>query len=508
MTLKGSQILLVDDHVDLAESLSEILTEEGAQVRHATTASQISALARQPFDVALVDIGLPDATGLSLLPSLKAAGDGQSEVLVLTGSAALDDAIGAVRAGAYDYVLKPFDPEALLTSVARALAKVRLSRQASGLSAALRESEANLRTLVDTVQALLVVLDADGLVVRANQAVARLTGRSVADLAGTSWVESFVSAPDRAGFSEAFRRLVGGEPAAGSQEYRVRLERETGALEVRWISWASSVLRLEDGTTRVYASGIDVTDTRALERRTRLNEKLAAVGTLAAGLAHEIRNPLNGAHLQLRLLERRLTKAGGADQLFEPIHVVHGEISRLSHLVDDFLRFARPTEINVTDVDLSAIVRRVVALEAPRAERAGAGLAMELRGGSVHIQGDEEKLQQVLLNLVRNAIEAVSGEGQISVSVHGEGESVHVTVRDNGVGIATENISRIFEPFFSTKPNGTGLGMAICHSLISVHGGEIQVRCDAGTVVEIVLPTVPPASVGLGRGVLTGGGSR
>ena len=359
--LVDAHILLVDDHDDLVENLTEILEEEGARVTRAARASEAVERARAGFDVALVDIRLPDATGLSLLPQLKQSGDGYGEVLLITGNASLDDAIAAVAQDAYAYVLKPFDPADLLATVGRALEKVRLQR--------------------------------------------------------------------------------------GSREF---------------------------------------------ERRARIAEKLAAVGTLSAGLAHEIRNPLNAASLQLQLLERRIKRIASDDpKLLEPIDMVQREIARLSHLVDDFLRFARPADLYLRKFDANALIRHVIELQRPEAARAGIELRAELPDEILHVNGDREKLQQVVLNVVRNGIEALEETGgNIQVSLGwAEGGMLLLRVRDDGPGIPDDILSRIFEPFFSTKPMGTGLGMAICHSLIQQHGGAIEVHCEGGTSVDILLPS-------------------
>jgi len=358
--LVDAHVLLVDDHEDLVENLTEILEEEGARVTRATRGSEAVERAKAGFDVALVDIRLPDATGLSLLPQLKQSGDGFGEVLLITGNASLDDAIEAVGQDAYAYVLKPFDPADLLATVGRALEKVRLQR--------------------------------------------------------------------------------------GSRE---------------------------------------------LEQRARIAEKLAAVGTLSAGLAHEIRNPLNAASLQLQLLERRVKRVAGEDpKLLEPISTVQRELARLSHLVEDFLRFARPADIYLRRFDANAMILEVVELHAPEASRAGIELRTQLPSEPLHISGDRDKLQQVVINVIRNAMEALDGTGgQIVVSLGwAEDGMLVLRVADDGPGIPSEILSRIFEPFFSTKPMGTGLGMAICHSLVQQHGGAMQIRCEQGTEVDILLP--------------------
>src|SRR5690606_23139127 len=210
-----------------------------------------------------------------------------------------------------------------------------------------------------------------------------------------------------------------------------------------------------EGQSRVYASGMDVTDLHDLERRTRLAEKLAAVGTVSAGLAHEIRNPLNAAGLQLQLLERRLSKLSQDPKLYEPVQTVQQEISRLSHLVSDFLAFARPQALNVTSLDLGPVVRQVGILMMPLAEDRAIELIVHEPPHPVIIDADGERLKQVLLNLVRNAMDAVCetrlGTGRVELSVEPDGAGARLVVSDNGPGIPPQTEARIFEPFFTTK---------------------------------------------------------
>jgi PAS domain S-box-containing protein len=505
MSLDGARILIVDDNVGLAENVAEILETEGAKTRHARTGrSALEAAEAAPFDVALLDVGLPDVTGTTVLPELRRLGQG-AEVLLITGNASLEDAIEAVAGGAYAYVLKPFDPAALVAEVARALRQVRSTRESEDLRQALERSETGLRTLVHTVQALLLVLDATGRVVQANQAAADATGVSVDDLVGTSWFDRFVPEDDQSELRGAFQAVLEGAPSS-TVESRVLHLRADGGTEIRWVRWRASALEVEGGQPCVYASGLDMTDVRELERRTRVTEKLAAVGTLSAGLAHEIRNPLNAASLQLRVLSRRLEKRAGArpgggeadgappdPSLLEPVSRVQAELGRLSRLVGDFLQFARPTGLVRSPVDLVTLVREVLALETPAAEEKGADLFGHLPEGAITVEGDAEKLRQVVLNLIRNAVEAAGTDGRVEVGVSASEGGASLWVADDGPGIPEADLSRIFEPFYSTKTGGTGLGMAIVHSLVTLHGGEIDIDSEApGTRVTIRLPAVPP----------------
>lgn len=494
--LAGARILVIEDNEALAENLIEILGDEGAEVRVAGTAAEARATLDQSFDVALVDVQLPDTSGLALLQDLKQAGDGLAEVVLISGYATIQDATEAVSGGAYAYILKPFRIEDIVATVERACRQVRSSRKERTLAAELRVREANLRVLVETVQALLLVLDHEGRVLQANPAVAALTGVAVADMIGKRWFEELVPEEDRPGAEAAFARMMHGEEPV-SHEHHVHTQEQRHAARI--VSWRYTPAREKNGNVLVYASGLDVTELKELEQRTRLAQRLAAVGTLAAGLAHEIRNPLNSAQLQLRLLERRLVKISDDVKLQEPIKMVQQEIARLSSLVQEFLSFARPSVLSVAETNLVTVATRVLELEGPSASEHGVQIDLDAPEPVV-IAVDADKIQQVLLNLVRNAVEATSEvtgrPGRVSIGVHRSSGGASVFVRDTGPGIPEDVMARLFEPFFSTKPEGTGLGMAICHSLVTQHGGDILVRSEvgSGTELQITLPWRPPAN--------------
>ncbi|HSN26507.1 MAG TPA: HAMP domain-containing sensor histidine kinase, partial [Kofleriaceae bacterium] len=224
------------------------------------------------------------------------------------------------------------------------------------------------------------------------------------------------------------------------------------------------------------------------ERRMQA-DKLAAMQTLSSGLAHEVRNPLNAAALQLELLDRRLRRVVEDGKLLEPIELANHELSRLTALLNDFLTFARPPELHTSDQDVVDIVRHVIELEKPLAERRHVELAMTAPA-SIVANVDSGKLHQVVQNLVRNGLEATPEGGHVAVEVNnGKPNRFHIIVRDDGTGIPEEVLPRIFEPFFSTKESGTGMGMAIVHSLVTMHGGKITIdTSSSGTTLDIELP--------------------
>jgi signal transduction histidine kinase len=339
-----ARILAVDDNAALLDNLRELLEDAGYQVLTASTMADALRAAAKGFDVALVDLRLPDGRGHDLAAQLKQL-QPDGEVVLLTGFATMETAIEAVRSGAFAYLIKPCSTPDLLLTIQQALRQVRLH----------------------------------------------------------------------------------GEK-------------------------------------------------RDLSRRAAVAEKLAAVGTLTAGLSHEIRNPLNAAGLQLTVLERRVQRLPAERQagLLEPLGLVRDEIKRLGRLLDDFLRFARPRELSVEPVDAAALLESVGALLSAEAERRGVRLDCAVEPAVV--PGDPERLKQALMNLLLNALDATPKGGAVRLSLHASPTDVAIEVEDSGPGIPREQRERIFEPFFTTKAAGTGLGLPIVHSIITQHGGAVVIE--------------------------------
>ncbi len=224
------------------------------------------------------------------------------------------------------------------------------------------------------------------------------------------------------------------------------------------------------------------------ERRSQA-DRVLAIQTMTAGLAHEVRNPLNAAKLQLELLERRLHRHTDDPRLTEPTELAKKEIERLTTLLNEFLIFARPPELHSQEHDVVAIVRQVADLERLAVERRGASLELSADPAPLLAEVDAAKLHQLVLNLVRNASEAISAGGHVRVRVSAPDGCCRIAVQDDGPGIPDLVRSRIYEPFFSTKEGGTGLGMSIVHSLVSLHGGSIDLETGShGTTFEVSIP--------------------
>jgi two-component system NtrC family sensor kinase len=243
------------------------------------------------------------------------------------------------------------------------------------------------------------------------------------------------------------------------------------------------------------ASEFDAMAQALQEREQRLirSERLAAVGRIAAQITHEIRNPLASIGLNAELLGDELPAGGEGRRLLTSIS---GEVDRLSEITESYLRFVRLPKPELEPEDPGALVASV--LEFTRAELAQAGIRLELAldPGVPEIAADENQIRQALLNLVRNAREAMTAGGLLRVTVdHADGR-VRVAVTDSGSGIAAQHLGKIFDPFFSTKEQGTGLGLALVQQIVSEHGGRIEVSNprEGGTTFLITFPALARAA--------------
>jgi signal transduction histidine kinase len=234
---------------------------------------------------------------------------------------------------------------------------------------------------------------------------------------------------------------------------------------------------------------LDSTDKLIARERKSQADRIAAMQTLSSGLAHEIRNPINAAKLQLQLLERRLHRAADDPKLTEPLERAQKEIERLTALLNEFLVFARPPDLHAQEHELVAVVRQVLDGEREAAEQRGVALELDAEPAEVLAEFDVAKVHQLVFNLVRNACEAVSAGGRVAIAVRVDDGRCVIRVADDGPGIPDDVRPRIYEPFFSTKDSGTGLGMSIVHSLVTAHGGSIDLATGPhGTAFEIAIP--------------------
>ncbi len=331
--------------------------------------------------------------------------------------------------------------------------------------------------ILDSIQDQVIVTDAAGLIVLVNPAVVRLLGWTKEELIGLP-AAALLDGP-------------GASFLAPSQNVAAQLvgkSRETVS-----VLFSSSAITDADGRVSGYIGAAkDVRDMRRLEARMHQSEKLSAVGQLAAGVAHEINNPLG---VILGFAQGMACRLKEGDELELPIKSIEREALRCKALVQNLLTFARTSRSERTATDVNSVVEQALSLIAPQAKISRVAVATALAEGLPPVLGNKNQLEQVIMNLAKNAIDAMSGGGALSLSTELLEQAPHswvcLSCADDGAGIAPAVLAKIFDPFFTTKPigQGTGLGLSLVSEIVKKHSGEIAVESRPGrTVFTVKLP--------------------
>src|SRR5687768_14764252 len=227
---------------------------------------------------------------------------------------------------------------------------------------------------------------------------------------------------------------------------------------------------------------------------TELSRRIAMVGRLTAGVAHEMKNPLNAMTIHLELLKQKLAAGKPANTHVE---IIGHEIRRLDERIQGFLKFVRPEEVTFATVAVAPLIASVLDAVNPEAQLAGVAIERACQDGTLLVEGDAAKLREVFLNLAQNAIQAMPRGGRLAIACSPlPNRRVRVRVEDTGVGIAPENLAKIFELYYTTKESGTGVGLSMVYRTIQIHNGEIDVESTVGvgTTFIVVLPAAATAA--------------
>jgi two-component system sensor histidine kinase HydH len=240
--------------------------------------------------------------------------------------------------------------------------------------------------------------------------------------------------------------------------------------------------------TIFYIQNRHLTEIKALEAEMARGERLATVGNLAAAVAHEIRNPLSAVSMGLQRLRAEFEPAEG-EEYRRIVDLVQGEVRRLNAIVEEFLSLARPIQLRPEPVPVAALLDEVRRLVEPQAGRAGIVVEQTIPDSLPALRADRDRIKQVLLNLVLNAIEAMPSGGRLTLGGTASGPAVTLAVTDTGSGIPPELLPRVFEPYVTTKTRGLGLGLAIARRIVEAHGGRIEAESGGqGTCFRVTLP--------------------
>lgn len=244
----------------------------------------------------------------------------------------------------------------------------------------------------------------------------------------------------------------------------------------------------------------DVSEKRWKEARLRRAESLASLTTLAAGVAHEIKNPLGSIGIHIQLMQRMLAASESvkSDDISGYLDIVNEEVERLNRIVMDFLFAVRPMDINLEDHDLNALLHEIMDFMKYEIEEADVELVEDYQVDIPHILLDDKFIKQAILNIVKNALNALPEGGNLTVSTRCRGDEVVLRIIDDGTGMSEELLNKIFEPYFTTNEFGSGIGLTIVYKIIKEHRGEISVISQEGkgTTFTISFP-IPPGQQNL-----------
>jgi PAS domain S-box-containing protein len=338
--------------------------------------------------------------------------------------------------------------------------------------------------VLETAGALVVVLDRDGRILRFNRACEQTTGYSSEEVLGEHVWDLFVIPDEIDGVKAVFEQLRGGEPRNDYENY---WKGKDGLL--RRISWSNTVLTDPYGKVDyIVAAGLDITDLKHMQEQLRKTERIAELGTLASGMAHEIGTPMNVILGRAEYLFQRVTDEGTKKGLA----TIVTQVERITKVMNQLLAFARRRTPERRAVDLAQTIDDSLEMFHERMTRSRIKVEKVIEANMPSVHADRDQLIQVLINLVMNSIHAMPEGGRLRLSLDREDSHVRLGLSDTGQGIPEEIRSKVFDPFFTTKDfgKGTGLGLTVVKGIIEEHGGTIAVESavDKGTTFWIRLP--------------------
>lgn len=335
------------------------------------------------------------------------------------------------------------------------------------------------RNVLDAISDSILLLDESGRVLSSNRAFQRRTGLQPKQLAASTLEEVMRCLQ--------VRKLEGeGLPATGAPQ-QLEFTSMDGQRCVSLVRM-SDVFNFDGELVGRILLGSDITDIRHNEGKLRQHEKLAALGQMAAGLVHEIRNPLTTIKGFNQMLMSRLAD----DRLLSFSHTVDSEISSINRIISDFLELSKPRQPKMLSVRINDLMQPLQLMLESHAFLSGVEFVLNSGPDELIVLVDKDQIQQVILNMVKNACEAMveTDRPQLAIEVTNGSGYAAISIRDNGPGISQENIAKLGTPFFTTKSRGTGLGLSMCYQIVDEHGGHIRVESELekGTTFHIYLP--------------------
>jgi PAS domain S-box-containing protein len=475
-TSQKIKILLVEDdagdHFLFKEYLGDIKNYSYSLTWASSYEQGIELVKKREHDIYFFDYLLGVKTGLDLIQeSFTDIID--VPVIILTGLGNQEADMKAMQLGVSDYLVKDeIDPEKLERTIRYSIGQSQMLKK-------LKASETKFRSIFENSHDVIYVSDIEGNLLDINKSAENLFGYTHDELLSMNTSDLYDDKQDRQKFIEAIHRT------GIYSNFEVTLRDKFG--NKKFCTITASIQRRDENGNVVYQGIIhDMTKRKKAEHDLMIAEKLAITGKIARILAHEVRNPLTNINLSVEQLEEDLR-----DQDYQAyFEIIKRNSKRINDLVTELIENSKPAELKASKLAIRSIIQNTIELAKDRAALKNIKIVTEFTNDPIQIDGDESKLKIALLNIIMNAIEAVeSNAGVIKITYKCENNKCLISIGDNGCGIRDEHLSKIFDPYFTGKSTGVGLGLATTRSIINMHKGKIEVETEVGkgTVFHIEL---------------------
>jgi two-component system NtrC family sensor kinase len=480
---KGIRILVAEEDSSFLKMMEDSLKTSGSlyHIQKVSSGGEcLSVLQKEKFDILLLDHSLSDGEGLNWLRRFNELGIGIPTIFVTAkGDPRL--AIEAMKEGVFDYINRsaecakafPFVVNRAIEGHGLMVEKVRLQKE-------LIETKNFLESIVEKAGDAISVVDLEGKVLYWNEGAEKIYGYTKEEVLGKNLSQFLyprdekLKAEEEKLVEKLMARIKRGEVIPN-----VEVKRQTK--EGKEIITSMTISPLKDAEGRIVgASRIckDITHMKKAEERLVLAERLSSLGELTAGVAHELRNPLAGIKINTQVLSRKKDLPEIEKKL---LNSTQEGIEKIQKIVDDMLHFAKPKASHFELEEINEVVEKSLTILQTKLKKGNISSVFEGAPGLPKLRIDIHQIQQVLINLMLNAIQAMEEGGTLSIRTFLEdGDGVGIEVRDTGIGIPMAHLKKIFDPFFTTKSEGTGLGLSISAKILENHGATIDAVSEGG----------------------------
>lgn len=487
MVKANPKILIAEDSTILNHMLRDVFEENGFEVFQVFNGSDCKTVfVKDKPDVVLIDVHMPRTDGIDALKFIKERSP-RTICILMSGAGNAEVAVSAMKSGADDFLNKPFSSEDVVKLAHKLLENRRFGEENIKLKKQIRQSEKYLAHLTTIINEAIITTDPSGKIQFVNRAASNMWGYSPEELK-TKDFHFLVRSETRSLLS---RDLVKDTLREGKVEGEFYLRRKDNSTFPGYLS--TSVIKENSRATGIVIVVADLTRQHEIERRLKQSEKLASLGAVVEGVAHEVRNSLTSlGGFALRL--RNLTADNATYSKYTQI--ILDDVSRLEKMVrdiEDYVKFSKLYSFEFQKIDLVPLVERArdkVLNNLPTSQVNPVLFNIEAEKNLPHINGDPSALEDVFYNLIMNAYESMPNGGRLKVRLKNHRSAVSVSFVDTGVGIHKEDLSEIFNPFFTSKTIGAGMGLSKAHLLIEEHRGAIKVTSEPGkgSTFEVFLP--------------------